>query len=365
MDSVALVVDNGSKACKVGYSGDDNPRAIVPSAVGLPRVAGGGGERFGDEAIKRRDLFDVAFPIKRGIVEDWENMEKIWHYAFYDELKVSPEEHPILLTEPPLNPRKNREKIIQIMFETFSVPASYVALQPLLTLYAAGRTTGLVVDSGEGVTSVVPICEGVSLAHAMIRLHLSGCDLTEYLLRLMTERGYYLETPSERELAPDIKENLCYLPLEFESEMASSDTNPEIEKTYTMPDGRQITLGNERFRCPEALYQPSLVGMPYPGLHRSVLNAINKCDMAIRRDLYSNIVLSGGTTLIPGFVERLEHELHGVAPPSVEMDIIAPPERKYSVWVGGSTLASLGSFKDMWISKQEFDEHGPSIVHHK
>lgn len=367
MDSAALIVDNGSKTCKIGFSGDNNPRAIVPSAVGQPRQTSGGngGERFGDEAVKRRDLFDVAFPIKRGIIQDWENMEKIWHYAFYNELKISPEEHPVLLTEPPLNPRKNREKIVQIMFETFNVPASYVALQPLLTLYAAGRTNGIVVDSGEGVTGLVPICEGMTLSHAMIRLHLSGCDLTDYLLRLMTERGYYLETPSERELAPDIKEKLCYLPLEFDTEMATSDSNPDLEKSYVMPDGRQITLGNERFRCPEALFNPSLVGLAYPGLPLSLLESINKCDMAVRRDLYNNIVLSGGTTLIPGFPERLEHELRSVAPPSVDINIVAPPERKYSVWVGGSTLTSFSSFQNMWLTKQEFEESGPSIVHRK
>ena len=366
--SAAIVIDNGTKSCKVGYSGEDNPRTILPSAVGVSKQTQGSGEMIGEEPLKRRDLYQVKFPIERGIIKDWENMEKIWHYAFYNELKVPPEEHPVLLTEPPLSPKANREKIVQVMFETFGVPATYVSLQPLLTLISSGRTNGIVLDSGEGVSSIVPICEGIPLKHAMLRLHLSGADLTDYLLRLMTERGYYLETPSEQELAPDIKEKLCYAAIDYDEEIAAAaaaGSDAELEKEYELPDGRKIILGDERFRCSEALFQPSLVGMPYAGFHQSIFNSINKCDMAMRRDLYNNIVLSGGTTLLSGFIERLEKELFSISPPTVELQLIGPPERKFSVWTGGSILSSLSSFQDMWIARQDYEEHGPSIVHKK
>lgn len=363
LETAPIVIDNGSKSCKVGFSCEDNPRSILPSAVGVPKQSKTAGERIGEEPLKRRDLYDIKFPIQRGIIEDWDNMEKIWHCALYDELKIPPDEHPILLTEPPLNPKRNREKIAQVMFETFGVPATYISLQPLLTLISAGRTNGIVLDSGDGVTSIVPICEGIPLQHAMLRLHLSGSDLTNYLLRLMTERGYYMETPSEQEMAPDIKEKLCYAAIGFEEEMAKPET--EVEKQYELPDGRQIILGNERFRCAEALFQPSLVGLPYSGFHQSILNSINKCDMAVRRDLYGNVVISGGNTLLSGFTDRLEKELFLISPSSVDIQMICPPERKYSVWVGGSLLSSLSSFQDMWIVKEEYEEIGPSIVHKK
>ena len=364
VETTPIVIDNGTKCCKAGFSGDDNPRAILPSAVGVPRQSrGAGGERVGDEPLKRRDLFDVKFPIQRGIIQDWENMEKIWHFAFYNELRIPPDNHPVLLTEPVLNPKANKEKITQIMFETFSVPAMYVSLQPHLSLIAAGRTNGIVLDAGEGVTSVVPICEGIALPHAMIRLHLSGTDLTDYLLRLMTERGYYLETPSEQELAPDIKENLCYVALDYSQEMKNK--TPEMEKTYVLPDGRSITLGDERFRCPEAFFQPSMVGQLYPGLPQTICNSIMKCDMASRRELYGNVVVSGGSTLFKGFTERLEKDLLSICPPSVDLQVVAPPERRYSVWVGGSILSSLSSFEEMWISKQDYEEAGAAIVHKK
>lgn len=366
MESPPIVIDNGTKSCKIGYSGEDNPRTILPSAVGVSKQAQTSGERVGEEPLKRRDLFEVKFPIQRGIIKDWENMEKIWHYAFYNELRAPPEEHPVLLTEPPLNPKANREKIIQIMFETFGVPAAYVSLQPLLTLISAGRTNGIVLDSGEGVTSIVPICEGIPMQHAMLRLHLSGADLTDYLLRLMTERGYYLDTPSEQEMAPDIKEKLCYAAIDYDEEVAAaSSKNPELEKEYELPDGRKIMLGDERFRCAEALFQPSLVGMPYAGFHQSIYNSINKCDMAVRRDLYNNVVISGGTTLLSGFMERLEKELFLISPSSVDLKVIGTPERKFSVWTGGSILSSLSSFQDMWIIKQDYEECGAAVVHKK
>lgn len=364
IEATPIVIDNGTKDCKIGFCGDDNPRAILPSAVGVPRnQQNGAGETIGGESLKRRDLFDVKFPVQRGIIQDWENMEKIWHFAFYDELKVPPEDHPVLLTEAILNPKKNREKIAEVMFETFNVPATYVSLQPHLSLISAGRTNGIALDVGEGVASIVPICEGTILPHAMMRLHLSGTDLNDYLRRLLTERGNYLEAPSEQELIPDIKEQLCYVAEDFEEEMKKDV--PGLEKTYVLPDGRNITLGNERFRCPEALFQPSFIGQLYGGLPQTILTSINKCDMAIRRELYNNVVVSGGSSLFEGFVNRLEKELLGISPPSVVLDVVAPPERKYSVWVGGSILSSLSSFDDMWIAKKEYEEQGASIVHKK
>ena len=362
LENTPIVIDNGTNACKAGFSGDDNPRSVLPTAVGVPRNAQGG-ETVGGESLKRRDVFDVKFPIQRGIINDWDNMEKIWHYAFYDELKVPPENHPVLLTEPILNPKANREKIVQTMFETFNTPAAYVSLQPHLSLIAAGRTNGIALDVGEGVASIVPICEGAILPHAMMRLHLSGTDLTDYLARLMTERGYYLDSPSEQQLVPDIKEQLCYVAIDFEEEMKKDMS--EMEKTYVLPDGRNITLGNERFRCPEAFFQPSHVGQLYGGLPQTMFNSIQKCDMAVRRALYNNVVVSGGSCLFKGFVQRLEKELMTISPPSVELDIIAPPEGKYTVWVGGSILSSLSSFDNMWITKSEYEEMGSAIVHKK
>lgn len=367
----ALVVDNGSGMVKAGFAGDDAPRAVFPSLVGRPKVqevmVGMNYQDcyIGDEAQIRRGILTLKYPIEHGIVTNWEDMEKIWHHTFYNELRVNPEEHPVMLTEAPLNPKSNRERMLQIMMETFGIPAVYISIQAVLALYASGRTTGCILDCGDGVSHTVPIYDGFIIPHAISRLDIAGRDLTDYLMKILGESGNNFSSSAEREIVRDIKEHICYVSLNYDQDLMNTFESQALHISYELPDGHIIMVSNERFRCPEVLFQPSLVGKESKGIQTHLFDTVMNCDIDLRKDFFYNIVLSGGTTMFPGMNERLTKELQGLVPESIPVRIISPPERKYSVWIGGSILASLNTFQDKWITKYDYDEFGPTIVHSK
>ena len=363
-----IIIDNGSGYCKAGFSGEEGPRAVFPAIVGRPKNPGimVGAEKkdffVGLQAEEKRGILHLAYPIEHGIVTDWNDMEKIWDHTFTNELRVTPEEHNVMLTEAPINPKHNREKMAQIMFETFNVQGLYIAIQAVLSLYSAGKFTGIVCDSGDGVTHMVPIYDGYSLPHCVLRMDLAGRDVTDFLIKILNEVNVSLTTSAEREIAKDIKEKTCYVALDPEVEI-----NEVKEMSYEMPDGTVIKVKDQRFRAPEILFHPEQCGKEPGGVDHKCFESIDKSDIDVRKDLYQCIVLSGGTTMFTGLPERLTKEVKALAPESMKnnVKVIAVPERKYSVWIGGSILSSISTFGCMWITREEYNESGPQVVHRK
>jgi len=392
-----IIIDVGSGFTKAGFAGDEEPTCFFLTVIGRPRYPSALlGPRYksiyvGEEALKLKGVLRITYPLEHGIVRDWEGFERVVRFAFEECLKVDPSKHPVLLTEAPLNPRHVRERMAEIMFETFNVPKLYVGMQALLAAYFADKMTGLIVDMGDGVCHAVPIYQGYVLNHAIQRTNVGGRDITNYLARLlMYYRGVSLTTTAEKEIVRDIKEKCCYVSLNPEAELAAITGETErvreyyagappaaetgataaVSKpepvTYTLPDGSSVTLLEERFLAPEVLFTPALIGRDELGVHEMVFEAIMACDVDVRRDMAENIVLTGGTSLFPGLKERLELELNRMlkeAGINLTVSISLPKRRQFAVWMGASRLAALPEFQRSWIERSEYEREGPRIVH--
>eukprot|EP01084_Bolivina_argentea_P038669 71509_1 len=396
----SIVIDNGSGFMKAGFSGCDAPCAVFPSFVGRPRHRGvmvGMGQKDAYVGYYKRGIYNYKYPIECGIVTNWCDMEAVWHHIYYNEVRVAPEERATLLTEIPCNPKANRLKMTQIMFETFNIPALYLSVQSTLSLLATGRHTGVVVQSGYGVTHSVPIYQAHALQYAVCKMELGGNTLTQYLIKLLNEKLYSFRTTAEKEIVEDIKEKLCFVTTDFESEMKK----PETETKYELPDGQVITIGNQLFRCTEALFQPHLMGKQMDGLPVLINKSVHKCNPDLKKEFLGNVVLSGGNTMFKGIEERLGKDMRRIVLLKnlvqgyvrkysknqtyddivnvaynycgVDSDakkyagfekvkIISPAERRYGAWIGGSIFASLSSFIERCVGKHEYDETGPNIV---
>jgi actin len=325
----------------------------------------------GQEARDKRGILRLKCPIQAGMIMNWEDLEKIWCHIFFNELQVAVDEHPVLLTDTPSTPKPDREKMVQIMFESFVVPAFCVCNQSVLSLYASGETTGLIVDCGHDLTSAIPVVEGNLLTNAIDRrsfTNIGGNALTDYLMKILMDRGYAFVTRAEHETLGVMKEDLTYVAFDLIEERRKLTESPsELEKRYELPDGTVLALGSERFQCPEPLFQPDLIPVDHSSVQKLVVDNILKCDGNLRNSLFSKIILTGGSTMIPGFAERLQKEVSTLLPADegAEVNVFAQPNRRYSSWIGGSILTSRSTFRSMCVSKSEYEEVGPAIVHRK
>jgi len=421
----ALVIDNGSATIKAGMAGTEQPSVIIPTCIGIPKhrqVIIGQQQRkdkffFGSQdSEKDRDgswgLCKLIYPCKNGVISGSQNMEhmrSLWDHLYKDKIDLPRQDHPVLLTEAVNNPIRNRVETAKIFFEQFSVPALYFAPPPVLSLYASARLTGCVLDVGHGLSSVVPVCEGFAIPHAIQRIDLGGDEITKYFAHLLRESGCKLNrTSSELEIVRKIKEEECELRVGAPSAIGGigamtnarsmgrgtgggddAKNNADYQyinddlslgdgatgvmgaastgnaPKYELPDGTVLSIGSARWRAPEILFKPSLIGAEYGGIQDCIFDCINKCDLDLRRNLYKEIVLTGGTTQTKNFGRRLVTELQDKVAKKAKIKVYAPMNRNFIAWIGGSLLATLVGFRPMWVTKADHDECGASILFRK
>jgi len=414
----ALVLDMGSYTTRAGYSGEDLPKCDFPSYVGIIEEfvdktdAMDVDTRVNEPTSNKRYVFDstsikaatknkVLQPfLKNGLIDDFDIFEKVFEYSFRKSLRCDPSTHPVLMSEPFNNPKAKREKLCEIMFEKFDVPGFYLAKNAVLSAFACNRTSGVVLDCGATHTTAVPIHDGMVLNKAVAQSPLCG----DFVL---AQCKAYLEEQAQIELVPyyqvkskeavesgepakftrrtnvnDLTESykkfmLKETLLDFatnvlqvsDSQYNENDIGLLPRVTYEFPNGYNTDFGEERFRIPEVLFDPTLVKGVQPNTMfdtvHLVTGSIGMCDPELRLGFFSNIMVVGGNSLLTGFIERLTNEFNNL---SYKTKLYPPPttaERRFSSWIGGSILGSLGTFHQMWISKQEYEENGKCIVDKK
>jgi len=406
---IGFILDNGSYMMKAGFVGDDSPRAVFPNVCGIPKINPSLGmfgikEKYvGDEAVSKRGLLKCSRPIHNGQIEDWDKMEAVWKHTFDNELRMDPEDHPVILTTSPLTSDENKQKTAQIMFENFSVRKLSLKLSEEFSFFISGRSTGIAVSSGHERTYAVPIVDGIVCKDAIQISEFGGRHVLDHLLNIMRKRGFSFSTTAEKEILRDMNHKLCsvmenagswnlsrmlderncrYSELVFDtlstewgeernliSQVVSQYLNyepiPRRSQTYELPSGNSITMEEEQYLGAELLFQPSLAGQVLAGcrsLQQITQDAIMKAGP--KKEFYQNIVLAGGNTMFPNIDDRLESEISTLAPDEFINDtyVVCPPERKYSAWIGASVLSQMWTFQDCWITKQDYDENGPSVV---
>jgi actin-related protein len=361
MDPKAIIIDNGSYNTKAGISGFLYPSLIFPTITGHTKYKKSLTTDIktynfyaGNEAESKRCILDMCNPIKKGNVDNWDNMIKLWEYIF-TRLNIIPHNNKVLLTEPILNSIKNKEKVIETMFECFNVSHTFIGIQGILSLYGNGKTTGVILDLGHDISQITPVYDGYTIQHAVNRIDLAGTNITEYYQRLLELSGYRFPNISGKHIVSKIKEEYSYCEIDNKSE-----TDNYI---YKLPDGNKINITSEAYQSTEILFDPRIIGQDKDGIHKLLYDSIIRTDIDIRRPLFSNIVLAGGTSMIYNFDTRLAFELNKLV--NINIEIEHTENRQYTSWIGGSILSSLSTFESSWISKQEYNDYGNSIIYRK
>lgn len=385
MSRPPVICDTGTGVIKAGLAGEQEPSVQLPNLLGRPVMRADGmiaGQvedlMIGDEANAARSVLQLSRPIQNGVVKDWEGMEAVWDYTFKKLGIVNPADHKVLQTEAALNPSRNREKMVEIMFEKYGFAGVNVSVQAILALNSRGLQSGFVVDSGDGVTHLVPVTEGYLEPALVQRVNLAGRHVTEQLMKLLVGQGHPLNSTTDFETVREVKQKLCYVAYDPEAEKKLARETTLVDRQYVLPDSRTMRVGAERFMAPEILFNPALAGHgDADGLADLVFNTIRKSDIHVQKDYFQQILLSGGTTMFPGMSSRLEKDLKALYLKNVlrgdtsraskfRVHVEDPPHRQHMVFLGASIMADAyeqQANSRFWISRQEYQDSGAGAVH--
>ena len=384
-----IIIDIGSGIIKAGISGQESPKTIFPNYIGEPKYSKVlrsfsksnqemKEQYIGKDCSKYLGILKLRYPVKNGIFENEQDILTVFKYI-YQNLEINNEEireHPILITEPLLNPYINREKIASALFENLSAPAIFFASQPILSLFSTSNTSGIILESGDGVTQSCVVYEGYSIPNSYIRNNYGGRDVTEYFQTLLKKQGYSFSTTSEFEIVRKMKEEICFTAIGNSNSVLSNmsghldlggnKNKSESSNTYNLPDGNAIKIGEEKSLAPEILFNPSIIGSEHSSFQEMIVTSINKVDIDLRKNLFNNILISGGNTLFKGIQEKFHTEIKYLSPKNMKVKIHSPGNRLLSCWTGGNVISTLEIFKKMWVTKDDWGEKGnKSIIHVK
>ena len=383
-----IIIDIGSGIIKAGISGQEAPKTIFPNYIGEPKYSKVlrsfskdnqemKEQYIGKDCSKYLGILKLRYPVKNGVFENEQDILTVFKYI-YQKLEINNEEireHPILITEPLLNPYSNREKIASALFENLSAPAIFFASQPILSLFSTSNTSGVILESGEGVTQSCVVYEGYSIPNSYIRNNYGGRDVTEYFQTLLKRQGHSFSTTSEFEIVRKIKEEICFTaigtntnnPLSNISsnfDIAGSKNKSDNTGTYNLPDGNAIRIGDEKSLAPEILFNPAIIGSEFLSFQEMIVTSINKVDIDLRKNLYNNVLISGGNTLFKGIQEKFHTEIKKLSPKNMKVKLHSPANRLLCCWTGGNVISTLEIFKKMWVTRDDWAEKGNKIIIH-
>ena len=371
-----IIIDNGTESIRIGNAGDEAPRELIPTYVGYSKLPAIDiaidkcNYKIGQKAFSKRGLLNMVAPIQNRRIVDFEAMEKLWHHSIYEALKTTPDDNSVLLTESCEYSDEDRKKIAEIFFEGFNVPSLYIGNQGALALFSTGSTKGVVLDSGEGGTHIIPVFEGYISPYSILSSPISGKEITKKLLDLFIEKGLTFSRHYDFDLLKKIKEERCYISTDYEKELKDFNEKANTKDVlYSLPDGQTIKMNKEQIQAPELLFDPSslisTLDTKSMGVGELIYRSYFAIDTEIKKTLFDKIVLCGGNTLFPNIAERISKSIKTLGGNSLSFKLYCPAERSQSPWIGGSVLSCLTPFESMWISKQEYEESGPDIINIK